>query len=297
MKPLLFLLFLFLLNPLFAQYSGLGDDLEKLENNFSYYKENYPDWKFTKLLNNDNQIIECRVHKFDAFVPLILGKTEIIDIYKFQNGICTSRIRQFPKEESIIEIFEKDYKEYSIQDYYFIQNQRQDFQKIAQVKSIDSIPSIFTTLIEFIELPKEVNDEIERIRPQGDYVQKSDHQILNKPILLRRLNKESHINGTYEDQYGNVLRIAELTDGKLMFIFNVGNSRNFSELEGLIQLQGNSALYEDDEFGSCVAKFTIEKNRITVNSYQNNCGLASGLTLAGIYTQQNNQVPNFESYN
>ncbi len=296
MKQTFFWLSLLIFIPSHAQYAGLGEDLESIENAYSYYQQNYPDWEFTKSFNQENEIQEYRVYKVNEFSSLTSNDTEIIEIYKFENGICTQTIQQFPKSKNVLETFEQKNKEHKIGEYYFTDNHREDYQKVTQLKMIGSLPSIVTTLTEFTELPDSVRKVLQSIRPQGDYVQKSDYRILNKPILLQRLQKDSPINGTYADKYDNQLRIAELTDGKLMFLFNVGNSRSFSELEGLVVLNGNTALYEDDDFGGCIVKLTIETQKITVNNYQNNCGLGSGLTLEGVYTQQSNEIPNFKSY-
>ncbi|HET8885604.1 MAG TPA: hypothetical protein VFM70_04535 [Salinimicrobium sp.] len=128
---------------------------------------------------------------------------------------------------------------------------------------------------------------------EQDYIQHDGWKELNVPHVLKRTKYNSTITGTYETKYGNVLQLVELTDGKILFKLSVGNERNIGFLNGLVDLEGNVALYENYELGVCKFRLEIKTNQVNISTVENGnlCGFGNGLYADGTFLALNKDLP------
>lgn len=122
-----------------------------------------------------------------------------------------------------------------------------------------------------------------------------------KPSQSIPLNSRSRsVTGKYIIKDKSSLDVLVLPDGRIKFhLFasytparNPGATR-VGEAEGVVPLQGNTAVYETNE-PDCKITMKFMSNRVTV-SQEGGCGFGVNVTANGTYIKRSNQVPKFDS--
>ncbi|MBK6722694.1 MAG: hypothetical protein IPG58_05265 [Acidobacteria bacterium] len=118
--------------------------------------------------------------------------------------------------------------------------------------------------------------------------------------------KMSFIGKKYKG-LSNELEILALGGGKLKFAFdliypytlkNGEVSVNMGGLSGEIDIKGDTAVYQSDEYGAC--KITIKfvrpgEVKVTQDGTDGNCGFGHNVTSQGTYRKVSSKKPKFES--
>jgi hypothetical protein len=118
--------------------------------------------------------------------------------------------------------------------------------------------------------------------------------------------KMSFIGKKYKD-FSNQLEILALGGGKLKFAFdlvypytlkNGEVSVNMGGLSGEIDIKGDTAVYQSDEYGAC--KITIKfvrpgEVKVIQDGTDGNCGFGHNVSSQGTYRKVSSKKPKFES--
>jgi len=118
--------------------------------------------------------------------------------------------------------------------------------------------------------------------------------------------KMSFIGKKYKD-FSNQLEIQALGGGKLKFAFdlvypytlkNGEVSVNMGGLSGEVDIKGDTAIYQSDEYGAC--KITIKfvrpgEVKVTQDGTDGNCGFGHNVSSQGTYRKVSSKKPKFES--
>ena len=113
------------------------------------------------------------------------------------------------------------------------------------------------------------------------------------------------LTGTYayrypEDGGAGQIKVLQTTSGEITIDVDAvrgGPSYNMARIEKIvIPLNGNKAIYENDEYGKCKLQFTFGENVLEVDyldeAYE--CGFGHGASAAGSYIRVNAEKPAFE---
>ncbi len=118
--------------------------------------------------------------------------------------------------------------------------------------------------------------------------------------------KMNFIGKKYKD-FSNELEILALGGGKLKFAFdliypytlkNGEVSVNMGGLSGEVDIKGDTAVYQSDEYGAC--KITIKfvrpgEVKVTQDGSDGTCGFGHNVTSQGTYRKVSSKKPKFES--
>ena len=102
-------------------------------------------------------------------------------------------------------------------------------------------------------------------------------------------NNVNSIEGEYKiasNEGGGFLKIKKIANEKIQFqLFVSTNSGNTGELSGIVSLNSNNAIYNDQDVKDCTIGMAFEKDKATITQNQSECGAGVGVYFGGVYNR------------
>lgn len=128
---------------------------------------------------------------------------------------------------------------------------------------------------------------------RADYLKRNGYLELNLPYVLRSLKEHGLINGTYQNQSGGLLKVAELKDDKLLVQFDF----DLGFFQDILSKNEDYYVFDKHKYGSlCSFNLTYRNGIIrivTINGGEN-CGYGQGVQHDGLYRKIDSVVPQFD---